>query len=33
VPAPWRLPDAAADLRETLVDLRRWLAAKDRARA
>ena len=32
-PAAWRLPDAAADLRETLVDLRRWLAAKDRAPA
>jgi NTE family protein len=26
VPAPWRLPSAAADLRDTLVDLRRWLA-------
>ncbi|MBK8323256.1 MAG: patatin-like phospholipase family protein [Betaproteobacteria bacterium] len=25
-PAPWRLPGAAADLRETLVDLRRWIA-------
>lgn len=25
-----RLPETAADLRETLVDLRRWLAAKDR---
>ena len=33
LPAPWRLPDAAGDLRETLVDLRRWLAAKDRAGA
>ncbi len=30
VPAPWRLPGAADDLRETLVDLRRWLARKDR---
>ncbi len=26
MPAPWRLPTEAADLRETLVDLRRWLA-------
>jgi predicted acylesterase/phospholipase RssA len=26
LPAPWRLPGAAADLRETLVDLRRWIA-------
>lgn len=33
LPGPWRLPGAAADLRETLVDLRRWLAAKDRTAA
>jgi NTE family protein len=26
LPAPWRLPGTAADLRETLVDLRRWIA-------
>lgn len=26
MPAPWRLPGTAGDLRETLVDLRRWLA-------
>ena len=31
--AQWQLPEAAADLRETLVELRRWLAAKDRAPA
>lgn len=28
-----QLPEAAADLRETLVELRRWLAARDRAAA
>lgn len=33
LPAVWRLPVAAAELRDTLVDLRRWLAAKDRAPA
>ncbi|HEX4944602.1 MAG TPA: patatin-like phospholipase family protein, partial [Usitatibacteraceae bacterium] len=33
LPAAWRLYDAAADLRDTLVDLRHWLAAKDRATA
>jgi predicted acylesterase/phospholipase RssA len=32
-PALLRLPDAASDLRDTLVDLRRWLAAKERATA
>ncbi len=31
--APWRLPEAAAELRDTLVELRRWLAAGDRAPA
>jgi len=30
---PWRLPETAADLRETLVELRRWLAARNRAPA
>jgi hypothetical protein len=30
-PGPWRLPGTASELRDTLVDLRRWLAAKDRA--
>jgi hypothetical protein len=33
LPAPWLLPAAAADLRDTLVDLRRWLSARARARA
>ncbi len=33
LPAVWRLPLAAAELRDTLVDLKRWLAAKDRAPA
>jgi len=33
LPAMWRLPTAAAELRDTLVELRRWLAAKDRAPA
>lgn len=28
-PAPWRLPETAADLRETLVDLKRWIARRD----
>jgi predicted acylesterase/phospholipase RssA len=32
-PPPWQLAETAADLRETLVDLRRWLAAGDRATA
>jgi predicted acylesterase/phospholipase RssA len=31
-PAPWQLPEAADDLRETLVELRRWLAGR-RSRA
>jgi predicted acylesterase/phospholipase RssA len=30
---PWQLPETAADLRETLVELRRWLAARSRATA
>jgi hypothetical protein len=30
-PGPWRLPGTASELRDTLVDLKRWLAAKDRA--
>jgi hypothetical protein len=30
---PWQLAETAADLRETLVDLRRWLAAGGRATA
>lgn len=33
LPAAWQLPEAAADLRETLVELRRWLAARSRAPA
>jgi predicted acylesterase/phospholipase RssA len=33
LPAPWRLPGTAADLRDTLVDLRRWLAAGNRPAA
>ena len=33
LPAPWRLPATAADLRDTLVDLRRWLAGGGRVRA
>ena len=32
-PAVARLPDMASDLRETLVELRRWLALRDRAAA
>ncbi len=32
-PAPWRLAETAADLRETLVDLRRWLAQRGAIRA
>ncbi len=30
LPAIWRLPTAAAELRETLVELRRWLAGRNR---
>ena len=31
LPAPWRLPGEAAELRETLVDLRRWIAKEKSA--
>ncbi len=31
--APWQLPEAAGDLRDTLVELRRWLAARQRTAA
>jgi hypothetical protein len=33
LPALWLLPETAADLRETLVDLRRWTVGKERAGA